>query len=385
LLVVVETALALMLLVGAGLLIRSFIRLQRVDPGFNPRNALTAVVALPQAAYPERNQIAPFYSQLLERVRALPGAQSAAAASSLPLAGFNTDTSFVIEGRPAPQPDQQPVAWYSSVSPDYFRTMGMRLVAGREFTERDNETAPRVVIISETTARRHFPNEDPVGKRIGNGRPDGWREIVGVTADVKHFGLNQDARASMFFPHRQQPARRMYVVARTATDPLSLSSALRGAVAAMDKNLAVSNIVAMEEIAAQSIGGERFTLLLLSVFAGLALLLSAAGIYGVMSYAVAQRTREIGVRMALGAEAGAVLRLVIGQGMLLALIGVGIGLAGSLALSRLMKAMLFGVSATDPLTFAGVGALLALVALLACYVPARRAAKVDPMTALRSE
>jgi putative ABC transport system permease protein len=261
----------------------------------------------------------------------------------------------------------------------------MRLIAGREFNERDNENSPKVVIISEATARRYFPNEDPIGKRIGNGRPDGWREIVGVTADVKHFGLNQDARASMFFPHRQQPSRGMFVVARTAADPTSLTSALRGAVAAMDKNLAVSNISDMEEITAQSIGQERFTLLLLSIFAALALLLSMAGIYGVMSYAVAQRTREIGVRMALGAEAGNVLRLVIGQGMLLALIGVGIGLAGSLALSRLMKTMLFGVSATDRLTFISVGALLALVALVACYVPARRASKVDPMIALRYE
>ncbi len=385
LLVVAETALALMLLVGAGLLIRSFIQLQSVDPGFNPRNVLTAVVTLPQTGYPERNQIAPFYSQLLERIRTLPGVQSAAAVSSLPLAGFDTDASFVIEGRPAPQPDQQPVAWYSSATPGYFRTMGMRLIAGREFNERDNESSPKAVIISETMARRYFPNEDPVGKRLGNGRPDGWREIVGVTADVKHFGLSQDARVSMFFPHRQIPARRMSIVTRTAADPSSLTSALRGAVAAMDKNLAVSNIIAMEEITAQSIGQERFTLLLLSIFAALALLLAMAGIYGVMSYAVAQRTREIGVRMALGAEAGNVLRLVIGQGMLLALIGVGIGLAGSLALSRLMKTMLFGVSATDPLTFIGVGALLALVALIACYVPARRASKVDPMIALRYE
>ncbi len=384
LLVVTETALALMLLVGAGLLIRSFIQLQRVDPGFNPRNVLTAVVTLQPAAYPD-GQVRGFYNQLLDRVKTLPGAQSAAAVSSLPLAGFDTDNGFVIEGRPAPAPDQRPVAWISSVTHDYFRTMGMRLIAGREFTEHDNGNAAKVVIISEATARRHFPNEDPIGKRIGNGRPDGWREIIGVTADVKHFGLNQDARVSMFVPHGLRPTRRMNIVVRTAGDPISLSSALRGAVSAMDKNLAVSNLRAMEEIAAQSIGGERFTLLLLSVFAGLALLLSAAGIYGVMSYAVAQRTREIGVRMALGAEAGSVLRLVIGQGMLLALIGVGIGLAGSLALSRLMKTMLFGVSATDPLTFIGVGALLALVALVACYVPARRAAKVDPMIALRYE
>jgi putative ABC transport system permease protein len=261
----------------------------------------------------------------------------------------------------------------------------MRLIAGREFNERDNENSSKVVIISEATARRHFPNEDPIGKRIGNGRPDSWREIVGVTADVKHFGLNQDARVSMFFPHSQQPARRMFVVARAAADPLSLSSALRGAVAAMDKNLAVSNISAMEEITAQSIGQERFTLLLLGVFSALALSLAVAGIYGVMSYAVTQRTHEIGVRVALGAQARDVLKLVVTQGMALVLAGVGIGLASSLALTGFIRGLLFGVSATDPMTFVAVAALLALVALVACYVPARRASKVDPMVALRCD
>jgi putative ABC transport system permease protein len=384
-LVIAETAMALMLLVGAGLLIRSFIRLQRVDPGFNPRNVLTAVVTLPQAVYPERTQIAPFYSRLLERVKALPGVRTAAAVSSLPLAGNDNDAGFLIEGRPEPNPDQRPVAWISSVSQDYFRAMGMRLVAGREFNERDTENSPKVVIISEAAARRHFPNENPVGKRIGNGRPDGWREIVGVTADVKHFGLNQDARVSMFFPHTQQPTRRMFIVARAAAEPLSLSSALRGAVAAIDKNLAVSNISAMEEITAQSIGQERYTLLLLGTFSALALLLAVAGIYGVMSYAVAQRTHEIGVRMAVGAQTRDVLKMVVIQGMALVSVGVGIGLASSLALTRFIRGLLFGVSATDPMTFAGVAALLALVALVACYVPARRASKVDPLVALRCE
>jgi predicted permease len=384
-LVVAEIALALTLLVGAGLLIRSFIRLQRVDPGFNPRNVLASFVTLPPAVYPERDQIAPFYSQLLERVRTLPGVQSAAAASSLPLAFFDTDTGFVIEGRPAPQPNQRPMAWISSVSSDYFRTMGMRLVAGREFNERDNENSPRVVIISETTARRHFPNEDPIGKRIGNGRPDGWREIVGVTADVKHFGLSQDARVSMFFPDRQRPSRQMFIVARTMADPLSLSSALRTTVASMDKNLAVSNISDMEEVTAQSIGQERFMVLLLGLFSALALLLAVAGIYGVMSYAVAQRTHEIGVRVAMGAQTSDVLRLVVAQGMALVLAGVGIGLVSALALTRFIRGLLFGVNATDPMTFVGVATLLALVALVACYVPARRASKVDPMVALRCE
>jgi putative ABC transport system permease protein len=383
-LVVAEVALALTLLVGAGLLIRSFIRLQGVDPGFDPHRLLTATVRLPSAAYTD-SQVREFYNQLLNRVRALPGVQSAATTSSLPLTGFDTDNSFVIEGRPDPPPEQQPVAWISLVSQDYFRVMGMRMIAGREFDDRDNENSPKVVIISEATARRHFPGENPIGKRLGNGRPDGWAEIVGVTADVKNFGLSQDARVSAFFPVRQRPSRFMFVVARTTAAPLGVAPALRGAVAGLDRNLAVAGLSAMEEIAAQSIGQERFTLLLLSVFAALALLLSMAGIYGVMSYAVAQRTREIGVRMALGAEAGNVLRLVIGQGMRLALIGIGIGAAAALALSRLMKALLFGVSATDPLTFLGVGATLALVALLACYLPARRASKVDPMIALRCE
>jgi putative ABC transport system permease protein len=384
-LVVAETALALMLLVGAGLVIRSFIQLRRVDPGFDPRNVLTAVVTLPQAVYPGRDQIAPFYAQLLERVRTLPGVQSAAVVSSLPLAGFDSDTGFVIEGRPAPLPNQRPVAWISFASPDYFRTMGMRITAGREFTERDNENAPKVVIISEAAARRHFPNEDPIGKRIGNGRPDGWREIVGVTADVKHFGLNQDARVSMFFPDRQLSGRQMFIVARTAASPLSLSPALRSAVAAMDKDLAVSNIIPMEEITAQSIGQERFTLLLLGLFSALALLLATAGIYGVMSYAVAQQSHEIGIRVAIGAQTRDVLKMVIKQGMVLVLAGVGIGLASALALTRFIRGLLFGVSATDSLTFVGVAALLALVALVACYVPARRASKVDPMVALRCE
>jgi predicted permease len=383
--VVVETALALTLLVGAGLLVKSFIRLQRVDPGFDPRNMLTAVVTLPQAAYPERNQVALFYSRLLERARTLPGAQSAAVVSSLPLTGFDSDAGFVIEGRPAPRQDQQSVAWVSSVSPGYFRTMGMGLIAGREFTDRDNENSPKVVIISEETARRHFPNENPIGKRIGDGRPDGWREIVGVTADVKHFGLNQDSRVSMFFPDRQQLSRRMFIVVRTAADPSSLSPALRGVVAEMDRNLAVSNIIPMEEISTRSIGQERFTLLLLGLFSALALLLAVAGIYGVMSYAVAQRTHEIGLRMALGAQTGAILKLVVWRGVKLVAGGVALGLVASFSLTRLMAKMLFGVSAADPLTFIVITLLLAFVALLACWIPARRAAKVDPMTALRFE
>ncbi len=383
-LVVAETALALMLLIGAGLLIKSFLNLQRVDPGFNPTNVLTAVVSLPLANYPNP-QVRAFHTQLLERLPALPGVQSVGAISSLPLAGFNNDNNFVIEGRPKPPPNQQPVAWVNSVSVDYFRTMGTPLRAGRDFTNRDNETAPKVVLVSETFARRYFSNENPLGKRVGNGEPDGWREIVGVMADVKQFGLSQDARATMYFPLAQRPSRQLFYVLRTASDPLNQGAALRGAVAALDKTLAVSTIRTMQEWTAQSIGSERFTLLLFGLFAALAVLLAAAGIYGVMSYSVAARTHEIGVRMALGARGADVLKLVLREGMTLALLGAAIGVSAAFALTRLMEKLLFGVKATDPLIFAAVAILLGLIAFLACYIPARRATKVDPMIALRYE
>jgi putative ABC transport system permease protein len=384
-LVVVETALALVLLTGAGLLMRSFVQLQRVDPGFNPRQVLTMNLSLPRAGYPERPQLMAFTQQMLERVKTLPGIEAAGVTSSLPLGLFNTDTSFVIEGRPAPPSDQQPVAWYSSVSPDYFRAMGMRLSAGRGFSERDDANAPRVVVITEAMARRYFPGESPLGKRLGNGRPDGWREIVGVLADVKHFGLSQDARPTFFMPEPQNPQRQLALVARSTTEPLNQAAAIRQVINSLDRTLAVSNVQTMERITAESIGEQRFTLLLFGLFASLALLLAAAGIYGVMSYAVVQRTPEIGVRMALGAQTHNVLRLVVGQGMKLIGIGVALGLAGALLLTRLLRTLLFGVSATDPLTFTVIALLLAGVALLACYLPARRATKVDPLVALRCE
>lgn len=384
-LVVAETALALMLLVGAGLLLKSFLNLQRVDAGFNPTNVLTAVVNLPPANYPELPQFRAFHHQLLDRLPALPGVQSVGAISTLPLSGFNNDNNFVIEGRPKPPPNQEPVAWVNSVSVDYFRTMGTPLRTGRMFIDRDNETAPKVALVSETFVRRYFPNENPLGKRIGNGEPDGWREIIGVMADVKQFGLSQEARATMYFPLAQRPARQLFYVVRTAADPVSLAPALRGAVAALDKTLAVSNLRTMQEWTAQSIGSERFTLLLFGLFAGLAVLLAAAGIYGVMSYSVAQRTHEMGIRMALGAQARDVLKLVLREGMTLALFGAAIGIAAALALTRLMEQLLFGVKATDPLTFTAVAGLLGFIAFLACYLPARRATKVDPMIALRYE
>ncbi|HMH45499.1 MAG TPA: ADOP family duplicated permease, partial [Pyrinomonadaceae bacterium] len=383
-LVISEIALALILLIGSGLLMKSFILLQRVDPGFNPDHLVTLRVILNKTPYPNIPQVVDFYSQLLDRVKALPEVQSTALISTLPLSGNETDTDFLIEGRPQPPPNQQPVAWFNSVSPDYFRTMELRVIKGRAFTTLDNEKSPLVAIISETMARRYFPNEEPLGKRIGRG-PDRWREIVGVARDVKHFGLDADTPPTMYFPMRQSPARAMNLIARTAGDPLSLAPSLRAQVWAGDHNLAIANLGTMKDLVSASIVQQRFILLLLGCFAALALLLAAVGIYGVMSYAVTQRTHEIGIRMALGARMADVLKLIVRNGITLTLIGVAIGLTLALALTRLMTSLLFGVTPTDAMTFAMVSAGLVLVALVACYIPARRATKVDPLIALRYE
>ncbi len=384
-LVVSEVALALMLLVGAALLIRSFVNLQRVDPGFNAKDVVRVDVTLPRTRYSDRNRPAAFYKQLLDRVAALPGVESAGAVSNLPLGGGGTDSDFGIEGRPPAEPEHNSVAWYSSVTPDYFRAMSIRLLRGREFAEADNADAPKTVLISETMARRYFPDEDPVGKRLVFGGGSDLREIVGVIADVKFFGLNSDARPSMYFPHAQTPARGMSLVVRTQGDPLTLAAAIRGQVSALDRDLAVSNTMTMQELVGESLAEPRFTLLLLGAFAAVAMLLSAIGVYGVVSYSVAQRSHEIGVRMALGAQTGDVLKLVVRQGMVLVLGGVGLGLTAAFALSRVMGSLLFGVSATDVTTFAATSVILAGVALGACFVPAWRATKVDPMIALRYE
>jgi putative ABC transport system permease protein len=385
-LVVAEVALALMLLIGAGLLIKSFANLLNVDPGFNPSNVLTLQLSLPRTRYPEGKQVSAFYADLMGRIQSLPGVESVGAGSSLPLVGPNTDTDFQIEGRPAPPPGEGTGAWYSLVTSDYFQTMGMRIMSGRSFNERDQAESPDVIIISETMARRYWPGEDPVGKHIltGNSNSD-RREIVGVVGDVKHFGIDADARPTMYFPHAQALARLMTVTVRTTADPASLAATARSQVWSIDKELSVSNISNMEEIVSTSIAQPRLVMLLLGAFAALALILAAVGIYSVIAYAVTQRTREIGIRMALGAQAADVLKLIVGQGMLLTVAGVAVGLAGAFALTRFMQSFLYEVDAIDPVTFAVISVLLVSVALLASYIPARRAAKVDPMIALRHE
>jgi putative ABC transport system permease protein len=396
LLVVVEVALSLLLLIGAGLMIRTFISFQRVNPGFRTNNLLTMGVALPASKYRERQQWSTFFQQATERIRALPGVQSVGAVCDLPWRGESDVLGFIIEGRPtALIADDQSAAWHA-INPDYFRTMGMQLLRGREFTERDLPGAPEPVIVNETLARRFWPGEDPIGKRIQiyDGEPMPWRQIVGVVSDVKQFGVHNDVKQpglsapaipAIYVPFPQRPWARMTLIAHTTGQPEQLVSAMRAAVQSVDKEQAVYRVRTMEQYFSDAVAAPRATMFLLGALAVAALQLAAVGIYGVMAYAVSERTHEIGIRLALGARVADVLRLIIRQGMGLVLAGVGIGLAGALIATRLMKTLLFGVSATDPLTFTAITLLLAFVALLACWIPARRAAKVDPMTALRFE
>jgi predicted permease len=389
LLVVSEVALTLTLLVGAGLLIQSFRRVLQVDPGFNADNLLTMQVSVNN---PDGQQIAAFFSQLQENVRKLPGVKAVAISNGLPLVTANHPT-FFIEGRPRPEPGKEPGAIRYTVSPDYFQAMGIELLRGRVFTAHDTPNTPLAVVIDEALAQ-HFQNEDPIGKRISqssSGTPS--YDIVGVVRHVEQYNLDEQEKTPQFYldfnqiPAERLPGltRRINLLTRTDVEPLSLTSAVRGEIAALNKDQAVFNVRTMDQIVAQSVAPRRFSMMLLAVFAVVALALASIGIYGMMSYAVAQRTREIGLRMTLGAQTGNVLRLVIGHGMKLALAGVAVGVVASLALTRTMKNLLFGISATDPLTFAGIALLLALVALLACWIPARRATKVDPLVALRYE
>jgi putative ABC transport system permease protein len=394
-LVVSELALAVMLLVGAGLLMRSFMRLQSVDPGFNPARTLSFELTFPDEAYGDDHEarIVSFFDQLLPRLRALPGVKAADAVMGLPLSGMSFNISFEVTGRPSVPPQDQPSMEIRVATPGYFSTLGIPLERGRYFTDRDRAGSVPVILLTESAARQYFPNEDPIGKKIVLGwgkRVKGQRiraggEIVGIVGDVKEQGLSVASEPQLYMPLRQWPVQSMSVVVKTATPPGGIADAVKEQVYAVDPNLPVSNVRTLDDIVARSISQPRFYMLLLAIFAGVALVMAAIGIFGVLSYAVAQRTREIGIRMALGAQERSVVRLVVGQAMTLVLAGVAIGVAAALALSKTMASMLFAIQATDPETFVAVALLLTVIALLASYLPARRATRVDPIIALRAE
>jgi putative ABC transport system permease protein len=392
-LVVSEIALTMVLLVAAGLLIKSFWRLHKVDPGFDSRNLLTCQVSV-SAGPDEGRKVADFFERLQEKIQTLPGVESVAVSNGLPFVGAN-QTPFFIEGGPRPEPGKEPSGIRYTVSHDYFQTLGISLVRGRSFTARDTRDSTRVAVIDEALAREHFQNEDPIGRRLTLALPEAPSfEIVGVVGHVEHFSLDGQSaiQAQYYLSFDQIPlraitgqVRRINVLVRTSSEPISIAPSVRDAVLSLNKDQAVFNVRTMDQILSGSVADRRFSMLLLTVFAMLALLLAAICLYGVMSYTVAQRTREIGIRMALGADKRDVLRLVVGQGLVLALVGVAIGLAAALALTRVMAGLLFGVTATDPTTFFLISVVLASVSLAACYVPARRATRVDPIIALRYE
>jgi putative ABC transport system permease protein len=388
-LVISEIALSLVLLVGAGLLIRSFQRLQAVDPGFNPSNVLTMQLDLSGPKYKTGAQVIAFHDQLLERLKQLPSVQYASTRTFIPIA---SDASFAylrfnLEGRPGEVSDP-PVAYYNGVSPDYFQTMMIPLLKGRGFSDRDVRGSQNVVIVNDTLARRYFGAEDAIGKRISledNPKEGDWVTIVGVVGDTKPRELRSDSVAELYMPFDQQPEPGMSLMIRYLNAGTGVAAAVRNEVLALDKDQPVYSIRTLDSVLSESVAAPRFRTLLLAVFAGVALILAAVGIFGVVSYAVSQRTHEIGIRMALGARATDVLKLVVRNGMTPALLGVAIGLAGAFALTRLMTTLLFGVTPTDTATFAIVSVGLIVVALLACYLPARRATKVDPLVVLRYE
>jgi predicted permease len=386
-LVITEVALALTLLAGAGLLIRSFWKLQQADPGFNPDRVLTASLSLPDTRYGDATKVAAFQQRLLERLAALPGAQSVGLTSDLPWTGYDENAGFLIEGKTFP-PNNEPEGRYHFVSSEYFRAIGVPLIAGRFFNADDRQDARPVVLINRAMAERYWPGESAVGKRFtfsSQPKERDWFTVVGIVGDVKDFPHSPAAAPAFYWPTMQQTPRQFILAVRSGADPLNLIEAVRDEVRALDKDLPLAEVKTLGTIAATAVAGRRFTLRLVGLFALTAMALAAIGIYSVLSCLVAQRTHEVGLRMALGAQLGDVLKLVIRQGMTLVLLGLALGLGAAFALTRLIKGLLFEVSATDPLAFAMAAALLAVAALLACYVPARRATKVDPMVALRHE
>jgi putative ABC transport system permease protein len=382
-LVVTEISLALLLAIGATLAARSLMRLQAVDLGFNAEGVLTASLTLPEENYAKPEARVNFFQTLLEHVRSIPGVKAASMASDLPFSYSKSGGDVVIEGAPPRQPGEKLIVIGRSIDPAYFQTMQVPLLRGRFFNLHD-PAGPPVAIINESMAKRCWLNQDPVGKRFGDGKGR-WMTVVGVVADMRQTSLADVPDMESYVPYPQSPAFTMGLALRTTMNPTLLAPALRSAVAEQDKELPVSEVGTIVGNIAHSTRERRLSATLFAAFAVLALLLAAVGIYGVISYSVARRSHEIGIRMALGAEKRDVLRMVVGQGLKLALIGVAIGIAGALALTRFLSSLLYGVKATDPLTFIAVSLILIVVALLACYVPARRAAKVDPMVALRYE
>lgn len=390
-LVIGQMALAMMLLAGAGLLLRSFAQLQQVNPGFEVKDALTFRIALPAEAYKDESRRVAFFDRLLERVSALPGVRASAATLGLPLNGTQINISFQVRNRPELPASQQPAMEMRAATPAYFKAMGIPVVRGRGIEPGDVAGAAQVVVLSQSAVKKYFPNQNPIGQwitlgwRRPEGQPKAGGEVVGVVGDVKSFGLARDAVPEIYLPYAQLPVGSMDVVVRASVPPMSLGPAVEKAVHELDPDIPVARLRSLEDVVSRSISQPRFYMLLLGLFASMAVLLAALGIFGVISYAVTQRSREIGIRMALGAHPGSVMRLVLSNAAVLILSGIGLGLAGALALSRSLSGLLFNLSPTDPSTLAGVALLLSAVALLASYLPARQATRVDPLLTLRSE
>lgn len=386
LMVASEIALSFVLVIGAGLFIKSFVRLIQVDPGIDPDNVLTLRLDLPESRYPEERQQVAFYDEVERRIAGLPGVESVGATTCLPLAGYKWTGDATVEGATAD--DHLRELRHKEITPGYFRTMKIPLLSGREYDDRDTANSPMVAVVNEAFARWAFPDEDPIGRRVKFTKPtidSPWYSVIGVVRGEKQDGLDKEIKPEVYELHRQSAQTQMLMVVRTVGDPMNLLGAVREEIRSIDPNLPPYDIKPMTEVLGASFAKQRFTTTLLGVFAALALGLAAVGIYGVISYSVTQRTYEIGLRRALGAESRDVLKLIVGQLMRLVLAGIGAGLAASIALTRLIASLLFNVSATDPVAFAAVAVLLIAVALLAGCVPARRAVKVDPMVALRYE
>lgn len=383
-LVVTEVALALLLTVGATLATRSLMRLQAIDPGFHPEGVLTAYLTLPVEGYSDAPRRVNFFRALGDRLRALPGVKEAGLVSHLPFSRSKSGADVRVEGAPEPRPGESPIVFFRSVDSRYFNAIRARLLRGRFFNERD-PAGPPVAVINETMARHCWPGQDPVGKRFSLGRNGPLTTVTGLIADMRQTSLADDPDPEAFLPYRQRPGATMAMAVSTTMDPMALAPAIRAAVRELDKDLAISDVGILEDSVARSTRSRRFSAALLGAFGGLALVLAAVGIYGVISYSVSSRTHEMGVRMALGAERGRIVALVIGKALLLGGGGVTLGVAGAFALTRLMRSMLYGVSATDPAVFTGVSLFLLAVAAAAGYLPARRAACVDPIVALRNE